>query len=215
MQHRHSLYCLPNGSVRAESRLQASVLLAQGLDAAAVKDLLHATPEEVTPLLQREAAKAAALARHFPSAIDDGVSHRHMPDCVHLLAQLVLHAARRYPPARVRRLNWSQRATSGTGDVFTVVLEAIELRPEDVRLRMHPQSTRHALVTIVQRAHSRLLDALGVSADRVLGLLPAALEDAAYEISVPLPHAARAKAPAPRREGPYFVWTLPKLNVEC
>ena len=56
----------------AEARLQTRVVLAQGLDGAALEALLAATPEQVAPLLQEESAKAAALARHFPSVIDDG-----------------------------------------------------------------------------------------------------------------------------------------------
>ena len=99
------------------------------------------------------------------------------------------------------------------GDAFMIVMEAIELRLDDVRLHLDPGSASTARITLVQRALGRLLSALGVRADQLVGVPSAMLQDAAYEISVPLPQGAVAKAAAPQCDGPYFVWKLEKLGA--
>jgi hypothetical protein len=103
------------------------------------------------------------------------------------------------------------------GNKIVVIMEAIELQEEDVRLAVNTTAQGSvASITVVQCAHARLLQALGITADQIIGIDEDELEPATYSISVPLPGLVRkatsdCKHVAPNKYGPYFVWELDKM----
>jgi hypothetical protein len=106
----------------------------------------------------------------------------------------------------------------GTGDKIVVVMEAIELRAADVRLSINATQRDTANITVMQCAHARLLQGLGITPDQLIGIDKDELEPATYSISVPLPGIVDEINDngcydiVPIREGPYFVWELTKVS---
>ena len=96
-----------------------------------------------------------------------------------------------------------------------VAMEVGSLQPQDVSLRL--DSPTAATVTLVRRAHARLLDALQAPPEALLGLPQSVLRPEVYTLSVPLPEGVvvtgvEGNVPA-EQDGPHYLWALDKAKT--
>lgn len=107
-----------------------------------------------------------------------------------------------------------ETAASAAGGRYVVAMEVGSLQPQDVSLRL--DSPTAATVTLVKRAHARLLDALRAPSDALLGLPQSVLRPEMYTLSVPLPQGVvvmgvQGKVPV-EQDGMHYLWALDKVN---